>query len=332
VAAAGVIAVVIDQSDAEASTSRLLQGAARVMAGLLPLPVALAGLALAERVAQHGWSPERVWGALAVLAAAGYGLAHLAAVLRGAAWATHARQANRLLALLVAGLAALWLTPVINAEAIAARSQLARYADGAVTAGDLDLDALDRWGRPGAAALAELADLSARPDHAALAVRLAARAAGGEASALVMAEDTEALLADLRAVMPLQPPGAAATRDVLLTAIPAVELQSWIDACRTPLPGTERPGCIFVVGEFWTAEPGEEALILLREASGFVRFEGLGMVDGRVQRRSVGSLSGMLPDRAEGEALIAALQEAPAPLQPAPMNLLGVAGGLLLLP
>lgn len=331
-AAAGLIAVVIDQSDAEASRSPLLRHAARVMAGLLPMPVALAGYALTERVAQHGWTPDRVFAALAVLAAAGYGLAYLAAVLRGAGWAGHLRQANRWLAMMVVLLAGLWLTPLINAEAISARSQIARYAEGAVTAEGVDLAALDRWGLPGQAALAQLEAWASSPDQAALAERLAARAAGGGADALVMAEDAEALLTGLRSVMPVQPPGAVATRDMLLRAIPAVELQSWIDACRTPLPGGNRPGCVFVVGDFWTAEPGEEALILLREPQGFVRYEGLGMVAGKVQRRSVGALTGMLPDRAAGEALIASLQDAPAPLTPAPLNLLSVAGGLLLLP
>lgn len=331
-AAAGLIAVVIDQSEDEESRSPALRIAARVMAGLLPLPVALAGFALAERVGQHGWTPERVFAALAVVAGAGYGLAYLAAVLRGSGWTGHLRQANRLLAPMVAGLAMLWLTPVINAEAISARSQLARYEAGGIPAADLDLDALDRWGLPGDRALERLASLAALPDQAALAQRLAARAAGGEAEVLVMEEDAEALLSDLRAVMPVQPPGATATRDLLLTAIPPVELQSWIDACRTPLPGTERAGCVFVVGEFWTAEPGEEGMILLREPSGFVRYEGLGMMEGKVHRLSVGALSGMLPDRAEGEALIAALQDTPAALTPAPLNMLGVAGGLLLLP
>lgn len=331
-AAAGLIAVVIDQSDEDASHSPLLRQSARVMAGLLPLPVALAGYALAERVAQHGWTPDRVFAALAVLAAAGYGLSYLVAVLRGTGWAGHLRQANRLLAGLVVALAGLWLTPLINAEAISARSQIARYAEGAVTADGLDLAALDRWGRPGQMALAQLSEWAEMPDQVALAERLAARAARGGADALVMAEDAEALLSGLRAVMPVQPPGAVATRDILLRAIPAVELQSWIDACRTALPGGNRPGCVFVVGDFWSAEPGEEALVLLREPAGFVRYEGLGMVAGKVQRRSVGALTGMLPDRAAGEALIAALQDAPAPLTPAPLNLLGVAGGLLLLP
>jgi hypothetical protein len=51
-----------------------------------------------------------------------------------------------------------------------------------------------------------------------------------------------------------------------------------------------------------------------------------------VMRRSVGSMDGMLPDRAEGEAVIAELQDAPPAVRPAPLNVLGVDGGLILLP
>jgi hypothetical protein len=87
-----------------------------------------------------------------------------------------------------------------------------------------------------------------------------------------------------------------------------------------------------VVADLWTDEPGEEALVLLREPSGFIRYEGLGMRGGEVQRRSVAAMSGVLPDRAEGEALMAALQDEPAALAPAPLNVLGVAGGIVLLP
>ena len=132
--------------------------------------------------------------------------------------------------------------------------------------------------------------------------------------------------------MPLQPAGATATRDMLLTAIPSVELEMWIEACRTPLPRTDRPGCVFVVADLWTDEPGEEAVVLLRDPSGYVRYEGLGLGPDGVQRRSVGAMDGVLPDQAEGEAAIAALQDAPPPLRPAPLNMLGVDGGLILLP
>ena len=85
-----------------------------------------------------------------------------------------------------------------------------------------------------------------------------------------------------------------------------------------------------MVADLWTAEPGEEGLVLLREPAGYVRYEGLGLGPQGVARRSVAAMSGALPDRAEGERLIAALQDAPPAVQVAPMNMLAVEGGLTL--
>ena len=56
------------------------------------------------------------------------------------------------------------------------------------------------------------------------------------------------------------------------------------------------------------------------------------MRGGEVQRRSVAAMTGLLPDRAEGEKLIATLQDTTVALSPAPLNVLGIAGGILLLP
>lgn len=329
-----LISAVVERDEVQAAEGAVIPRAAQGLALLLPVPVALAGWALAQRVVQHGWTPGRLFGVVLVVLAAGYALLYLRALLAGEGWRGWVRRANLGMALAVMGAAALWLTPVLNAEAISARSQLARLEAGQVTAADLDLAALERWGRAGARALERLETLALEPGQEVLAERMAARTQERAESGdpVVIAQEAEALLADLRAVLPVQPAGATATRDMLLAAIPAMELQSWIDACRSPLPGTERPGCVFVVADLWTDEPGEEALVLLREPSGFIRYEGLGMRGGEVQRRSVAAMSGVLPDTAEGEALIGALQDAPAALAPAPLNALGVAGGIVLLP
>ena len=329
-----LVSAVVERDEAQAAEGAVIPRAAQGLMLLLPVPVMLAGWALAQRVAQHGWTPERLFGVVLVVLAAGYALLYLRALLAGAGWPGWVRRGNLGMALAVMAAAALWLTPVLNAEAISARSQLARLEAGQVTAADLDLAALERWGRAGARALERLETLALEPGQDVLAERMAARTQERAESGdpVVIAQEAEALLADLRAVMPVQPAGATATRDMLLAAIPAMELQSWIDACRSPLPGTERPGCVFVVADLWSDEPGEEALVLLREPAGFIRYEGLGLRGGEVQRRSVGAMSGVLPDRAEGEALIAALQDEPAALAPAPLNTLGVAGGILLLP
>lgn len=332
--AVALISAVVERDAVQAATGALTARAAQGLALLLPAPVALAGWALGQRIVQHGWTPGRVFGAMLVLLAAGYAVLYVLALLSRAGWHGKVRRANLAMAGMVMAAAVLWLTPLLNAEAISARSQLARHEAGLVSASDLDLAALEGWGRAGAKAMERLETLAREPGQEVLAARLAARAdelmASGDPA--VIAQGAEALLADLRAAMPLQPAEAVATRDILLAAIPMMELQSWVDACRSPLPGTDRPGCVFVVADLWSDAPGEEALVLLREPSGFIRYEGLGIRGGEVQRRSVAAMTGPLPDRAEGERLISTLQDAPVALAPAPLNVLGVAGGIVLLP
>ena len=332
--AVALISAVVERDEAQAAEGAVIPRAAQGLALLLPVPVALAGWALVQRVVQHGWTPGRLFGVVLVVLAAGYAVLYLRALLAGAGWRGWVRRGNLGMALAMLGAAGLWLTPILNAEAISARSQLARLEAGQVTAADLDLAALERWGRAGAQALDLLETRALEPGQDVLAARMAARTQERAESGdpVVIAQEAEALLADLRAVMPVQPAGATATRDMLLAAIPAMELQSWIDACRSPLPGTERPGCVFVVADLWTDAPGEEALVLLREPSGFIRYEGLGMRGGEVQRRSAAAMGGVLPDLTAGEALIGELQDAPVALSPAPLNALGVAGGIVLLP
>jgi len=330
--AVALVSVVAERDEVLADPGRMTGLAARGLAMLLPVPVALAGWAVWLRVAQHGWTPGRVFAALLVALAAGYALLYLLAALRGAGWRGAVRRANVAMAVAVMAVATLWLTPVLDAEAISARSQVARIEASSVEA--MDLAALDRWGSAGAVAMARLEAVAAEPGREALAGALSAhrdmRAESGDP--VVMAERTEAVLEALRAVMPVQPATATATRDMLLAGVSAVELQDWLEACREPLPGSTRPGCVFVVADLWRDAPGEEAVVLLRELSGFVRYEGLGMKGGAVQRRSVASMEGMLPDREAGSALIAELQDAPPPVEVAPLGVLGVDGGILLLP
>jgi hypothetical protein len=328
-AAATLVTTAIDQGDAEATQAMPMQRAAQGLALVLPFPAGLAAYAIWLRVAQHGWTPDRLFAATFAILALGYGISYAVAVLRGVGWMARVRQANVTMALALVAAAVLWLTPLLNAQSIAAHSQIARFEAGVTGVDDLDLAALDQWGRAGTAARARLDAIAASPGQEALAKRLAATPAGNTGP--IMSDDAEALLADLRAILPLQPPGATATRDLLLPAIPAEEVRNWLAACRGSLPDG-RPGCVMVVADLWTDMPGEEAIMLLREETGFVRYEGLGMIDGVVQRRSVWSLAGALPDLADGAAMIGALQMAPPTLSPAPLNRLGIGGGLVLMP
>jgi len=77
VAAAGAILLanaVIGNGDEERATNRVLRGSALVLVlCVLPLAV-IAALSLGQRIGQYGWTPERIWGVVAVAVALGYGL------------------------------------------------------------------------------------------------------------------------------------------------------------------------------------------------------------------------------------------------------------------
>ena len=89
--------------------------------------------------------------AVCVLAAlgfvAGYGLGYVVAVLRGRAWMAGIRQTNVVMALAMAGLAALTMTPVLDGERLSANGQMRRALALAEKGEVADLRALGRWGR-----------------------------------------------------------------------------------------------------------------------------------------------------------------------------------------
>lgn len=321
--AATLVTTAIDQSDAEATDSRLLARATEALALILPVPVALGGYGVWLRVAQYGWTPDRVVAAVLAVLALGYGLIYAVAVLRGAGWMARIRQGNVSMALATVAVAAVLLTPLVNPERIAAASQLSRYERGLTSAGALDLAAFDDWGRAGAGALARLGELALQPGHEALALRLNQ---GIPDKRLGLPDDARQIAARLRDAMPLRPATATAARARLLTAIPPDEQREWLTACLTPLPGGE-PGCVMVVGDFWPGQVGDEAIALLHQPDGYNRYEGLVTVDGLVQRRSVIALPEFPLDSAAAAALVVSLQDDPPLVVPAPLNQLS-AGGL----
>lgn len=172
VAFAGItlITAVIDRDDESASHLKAMTVAARIMALLVPVLVALAIYAIWLRVAAYGWTPARVIAAYIALFLLGYGVSYLWAVLRGEGWQARLRQSNLYMALAVFGGAVVWLTPLINAERISTGSQVARYeaSVGAPEALPLYEMAHD-WGVAGKAGLEQLAALADAP----LAARIA---------------------------------------------------------------------------------------------------------------------------------------------------------------
>lgn len=330
-AAATLVTTALDSTDGAAAHGPVMRGATQALALILPVPAALGGYAVWLRVDQYGWTPDRLFAATVAVIGLGYGISYAAAIIARRHWMARIRAANVWMALVLLAAAALWLTPVLDAERISSRSQLARFEAGETSVAALDLYALSNWGLAGSAARARLEEIAAQPGQDELAARLV------EDPSLIGptgGQDRKSILAELDEVMPLQPEGATATRDMLLEAVPDDELAMWADFCRAKMPDG-RAGCVFVVADLWPGEPGEEGIALLRDQTGYIRVEGLGMVAGVAGRHSVWSLDGSMPDQAEGAALIRSLQDAPAPVSAAPLNRLGTGAagvGLLLMP
>ncbi len=151
---------ILRDSDASMTGNRVLRWAARGLAlVILPLTV-FAAVSLGTRVAQHGLSPERIWGLIAIAVACAYGLAWLVAMIRGGktGWGDRLRQANLHLAAAICVVAFILALPIFDFGAISARNQVARLESGAVAPDDFDYSAL-RWdfGNAGRRALARLA-------------------------------------------------------------------------------------------------------------------------------------------------------------------------------
>ena len=317
----------LDQEDHLAVQSAVMVQSARALAAISILPVGIAAWALWLRVNEHGWTPSRLLGATVVGVGLAYGLTYLLAVLRGRPWMEHIRQANILMALVCMGVAVLWLS-VLNPEAISARSQSARVADGRTAPTDIDLYSFQNWGLAGQAALD---DLKRRAEtDAPLAARLAALTdtTGPE-------PDPVALQKTLAAALPLQPatPAAASLRDRILAGVTVSDLQDWQISCDAHL-AQGGPACVMVVADFLPARPGDEAMLFTRSSDGYLTMEGFDLASGGITRHSVTSYGATLPGMADSAALIDHLQKSQPALTPLPLNQLAVPGqpGLVLAP
>ena len=324
-AAATLVTTAVDQDDAQATQSAVLSWAARGMAVMLPVLAALGAWAVALRIGQYGVTPARVFAAEVAVLSLCYGVFYAVAVLRGAGWMARIRRANIWMAVALIGVAGASLTPALDAEAMSVRSQAARLEDGRLTLAQLDVELWKRWGVAGAKAVAVLEERAKEPGQEALAQRLLNQGPD-------QGQDMAALLAQLVALLPLQPQTATATRDGYLAALDAYQVQRLIAACDRVLPNGA-PGCVMVVGDLLPASPGEEAILASREAGGYVVYESYAFGEFGVQQRSVLSSAGPLPQDEAGVALIMAWQAAPPATSPVPIRQFATPeGGLFVQP
>jgi hypothetical protein len=267
-----LVSVAIDRADDVAVAAPTIRSSARIMALFLPVLGGLAVWAVAMRVVQYGWSPDRVAAMTAALASAAYGLAYAAAIVMGAGWMQHLRRANLWLALALGATGLLWLTPVIDPQRISAQHQLARFERGEVGPDEIDLWSLrSDWGRAGVDVFAVLTDPT-HPRADELAPRIAQLEDAGDRRGFengLPPASRAALIDDLIAVL-LVRPDTAVIPPGSFDGTPVSDLQAWRAACgRRTAAGT--PGCVAVVADFLPGEAGNEVIVLTLIESGFVR-------------------------------------------------------------
>ncbi|WP_372885643.1 hypothetical protein [Shimia sp.] len=256
-----LISVALDKSDADAVSAVWMQWATRLLALLLPVLCGVALYGIWLRVAQYGWTPARLAALVAALVVLAYALIYALAVLRGGDWMARIRRGNLVMAGIVLALSLLWLSPLLNAEAISARSQVARYLGGATTVEQTAIWELSHdWGRPGKRQLARLQALEG-DEHAAL---RAAIAAAGEAESRYSFEDrvvsdpgapgAVALAGLIRSL-----PGEGTLAPALLRDLPPFRIEDWLTACERD----RAPGCMLVQGAFAPQDAMLTGILLL---------------------------------------------------------------------
>lgn len=113
-----------------------------LVAVVLPL-AGIVTLSIGIRIDQYGWTPERIWGVIAVAVALAYGLVGWYSIWRGRLdFDEPLRPLQTALAVGLCGLALLLALPVIDFGAISARSQMARLESGRITPAQFDWAAM----------------------------------------------------------------------------------------------------------------------------------------------------------------------------------------------
>ncbi|WP_312200948.1 DUF4153 domain-containing protein [Kosakonia cowanii] len=147
-------AMVGEKAPAASRWSRMVARLVLVAQWITPLLAALAGWALWLRIAEYGWTVDRVYGvALTLLALIG---SLLLVSYQRRAWSQGAANMNSFIVLMLALTACGWFllhTPVVDPLRITVNTQLARYANGKAKADEGDLYTLSNAGRRGKEAL-----------------------------------------------------------------------------------------------------------------------------------------------------------------------------------
>ncbi len=162
VAGAGAILLanaVIGNGKAERSPNAMLQWSAMALVmTVLPLAI-VSALSIGLRIGQYGWTPERIWGVIAVAVALAYGAAAWWTVWRGRRdFDDGLRPVQTRLAIGLCCVALFLALPILDFGAISASSQMKRFATGRIPAAEFDWRAMAfDFGPAGRERLADIA-------------------------------------------------------------------------------------------------------------------------------------------------------------------------------
>ncbi|MBV7535363.1 DUF4153 domain-containing protein [Duganella sp. sic0402] len=163
-------------------------------AAILILPVVMVGIyALGLRVAQYGWTSDRVCAAACLLVASCYAIGYLWAAYQYDTWLQPLTMVNVYTSLLILAVLLALFTPIADPARIGVQSQMARLANGKTSAAKFDFHYLRfEGGRYGRAALEQLKNASG-PDAALL---------QAQATAMLALEDRDRWKPQRRATSP----------------------------------------------------------------------------------------------------------------------------------
>ena len=143
---------------------QIIAGAALIV---LPVYMLIALYGMWLRIDQHGLTPSRLEGVIAVLAMLACAVAYAWAAVKSkpGAWLAALGRLNPILTFML--LLTTWLlsTPILPLERIAVNNQVARLMNGAIGAEKFDYRQLKRWGGAGEEAFAALAETARAANH-----------------------------------------------------------------------------------------------------------------------------------------------------------------------
>lgn len=255
-----LVTISVDANDESAAHARFVTLSARGLAILLPVLAVLAMWSLWLRVSDWGWTPERISAAAMIVLISGYAVSYAIAAFSGH-WRLMIRKTNIAMALVVIVVGAFWMTPFFSPEAIAVRSQMARFDNGKTLPHELPFEKFAHvWGVAGKQAWIDLRSRAAIPGQEDLAAALA------EFDGVTpprTGRDVDDRARELANVIKVLPDGASVPQ-TLFQRIAVVADDTWIESCRGQTVAGNG-ACLLIIDDFSTLQPGRDA-ILVRDA------------------------------------------------------------------